>query len=171
MVILYESLKGLEFLWVSSEPPDSLFDGILRNARGLTHFFFTHFSPYTHCDCGEQKYDWFPRFYTSFSSSNFINTRKPQSLIISLNSHPRLPDAPKGLFNALGLYLEFKGISSMFTWKLKLPINDLVSPQPAIHPGFDISVINTSFCFFPLLIFQVWNLVFSHFWYLWCSVN
>ena len=37
--------------------PDSLFDGILRDTKGLTHVLFTHFSPYTLSDCGEQKHD------------------------------------------------------------------------------------------------------------------
>lgn len=32
-------------------------------------------------------------------------------------------------------------------WKLKMSINEMIFPQLAIHPGFDISVINTSFFF------------------------
>lgn len=40
-------------------------------------------------------------------------------------------------------------------WKLKMSINEMIFPQLAIHPGFDISVINTSFFFFSSHVLSV----------------
>lgn len=47
-------------------------------------------------------------------------------------------------------------------WKLKMSIDEMVSPQPAIHPGFDISVINSSlFIFFLFLSFSWFKILSS----------